>query len=201
MYALLLWLSGTASAAPTDPGPHLDLSLGYEAVANDPFLRRRGVRVGALFAPIRWVGLDVSAGYAPDLGEADWTGGTEALLALGIQPDLSRVVGQANANLAVFPLSASSGALSTRAGLVAGGGVVYTVDDLDMLYAVGDPEAEATARQLHPAWTLGLTADAAWEHTGFRLRAERRSYTETVLSDVDERKNPLWLGADVLYRW
>jgi hypothetical protein len=84
--------------------------------------------------------------------------------------------------------------------LLVGVGGVYTEDDCAAIQAEANPACAETANQLHPASVLGLAASVGRGQWGLRLRGERWQYTEVIVGEVDEKRIPVWFGADVVFR-
>jgi hypothetical protein len=77
-----------------------------------------------------------------------------------------------------------------------GTGVVHTVDDLFTLQAEGDPLAESTAKQVHPA--IGLTGGVrVGGHFGVRIQGTWLHYIEVIAGDTLESKSPASLEIGV----
>lgn len=176
------------------------LGAGAEATVNDPFWQTSGVRAAADVTLRPWLRLGLSGGLYPGV-VAQERALTSQLVDYGITPDISRMGWRAAGQLTVLPLRQVSGERERVLGAVVGMGAVYTEDDLERLQAVGDPEAEATARQLHPITHVGLIGEVWWGDWGGRLRMERSAYTEVIFEVVQESKVPAWVGVDIIRRW
>lgn len=198
MIAALL-LIATAHAGDLQLGP----SIGFETVTNDPFVTRSGIRAGFHLAPVPWLEAGVAFVYFPVFGpETDWKPLTEQLLTQnGISPDISLIHFDAQATLRIIPLHAAfKHGWRTGVGGLAGGGVVYTVDDNEALQVDADDEAYlSTARQLHGALTFGLLGEIRNDFFGVRLRYERLSYLETINGTTLEMKNNALLATEVMF--
>lgn len=177
-------------------------------VTNDPFVRRIifGGGIGYHFTEV--FGVELQGGFSPDLNRGDWKPVTTQLVDENqVAPEISRMVGHAIANLHFSPLygkvaTVGNTAINFDIYGMAGTGIVYTVDDLDVVQLVGEPLAEATARQIHPAISLGAGLRIAFNRT-FALRFEGRniSYVEALDGSRLELKNNLTfqLGASIFF--
>lgn len=192
--ALLLAVMPPAGAVELSP------RVGIESSFGDPFVVRRGVRAGLDVAPLEWFSLGVDGGWCPLVGESDLTALSRSLSARSVSPDVSRLDAHVGLYASVTPLAAHSGLWSSSLGLYGGVGVVHTVDDLEMLQAVGDPEAEATAVELHPSARIGLRGEVSRDRVVVGLRLERESYRELILSTTKEERAALFVGVDVGWR-
>jgi hypothetical protein len=179
-------------------GADLRFSASVEQEVADPFIARRGGRVGAEALMMGWVGGGVAVGGYPDLGEGDYTLLTESLAEEGILPSASRLLAQGAAYALVEPVRGRFGKLESSLGLVAGVSAVYTVDDLEAIGEVGEPEYMATEREVHPAALLGLRGEIAGESIGVRARVERLAYSESFGSETMQRRTGVWVGLDLV---
>jgi hypothetical protein len=197
--ALALWplVVGVAAAEPFVPDG--SASIGVEAVVNDPFVARRGLRFGAAFEPWWWASVEASAAQYPSLGEGDWTELTHRLVEqYQVAPDISRIMSVGRASVTLWPLSRTDDRVTTRLGAAIGAAAVRTVDDKELLQRLDDDFASDD--EVHPAWTIGLLAEAYRGAIGFRVRFERMAYRETILDDTLEDKRPTWVGVDLVIR-
>jgi hypothetical protein len=198
----LLLLVPSASAAPS-----VELSLGAEAWTQDPFVNLAGLRLGAELRPLPWLGIAAEGTVYPDWGDSQLkTLTTQLIDTLALVPDISRPRQRVQGVLRLTPFASTSnrpdGTVWTRSLSLHGGlGTVHTRDDLDLLQATDSPEAQATANQWHPTTVLGLSGELRGPRWGARLRFERQAWTEEVWSLVDENKDPLWLGVELLRSW
>lgn len=180
------------------------LSVGYEFVANDPFLYRRGWRHGVTWQPSPWAEVGATVTWYPILGnggenDADWKPlSKQLLLENSVSPDISKMWLQAQLVARVRAFRAPlGGEWEGSAGVLVGGAVFVTSDDLVALQNDGE-EAMATQNQVHPGLAYGLFADMTTEYVGFRLRAESDAYIEVVNSTNLEMKRNLIFGVEVL---
>jgi hypothetical protein len=161
----------------------LGVSAGAERTANDPFVIRRGARVGVSWAPTPTVRFGLSGAWFPNLGEADLQPTTRQFVEeLHLAPDISRMMAQARAELWVLPFVHPIGRLRAATGAYTGFGGVYTQEDLEWFIPLDDPEQIATRDQLHPTTTWGLCSELGNDRVRGRLRIERTTYIETVSS-------------------
>ncbi len=106
-----------------------------------------------------------------------------------VSPDITtwRSVGSASAVFA--PLHGAVNERPFQLRLSLGTGLVHTVEDLRALQAEHDPEAQATARQIHPTIELGgavrLGRGEAWS---MELGLRRTGWIETIESTTLEAK-------------
>ncbi|HJN74354.1 MAG TPA: hypothetical protein QGF58_10525 [Myxococcota bacterium] len=174
--------------------------VGYDHVVNDPFLRRRGLHVGAGFAPGELVSFELSGGFYPDLGVLDWTPLTKQLVdEVHVSPDISKVIARGDLGVRIDPLSRRWKFIEARSGAHAGVGMVYTRDDLEALQAQNDPVALSTETQVHPAATVGLHAELKTDYVvGLRVKSESVRYIETVNGTTLESKALRFVGMEVV---
>ncbi|MCA9494478.1 MAG: hypothetical protein KC621_31340 [Myxococcales bacterium] len=171
-----------------------ELAVGLESTINDPFVVRRGARGSFTVRPLRWLGATAIVGGYPNLGSADLTGATRALIDLNlVTPDVSRVIGLATVAGEVTPLSLQ-GDVGWALRLRVGGGAVYTVDDLE-LTGHQTPAGVAFEKEFHPQWSWEVATEATLDRWGVRVHFGQLSYVE-VVEAIDENKAPLWLGVD-----
>lgn len=200
MWALLL---STALAADLSDS-HLMLGVGFEAVTNDPFVFRRGIRHSVGWSPNSWVELGASATWYPILGQGgendpDWSPlAKQLLLKNSVSPDISRIWAQGQLTLRIHALRAPlGGGWTGSVGALAGLGVIATQDDLVALQNDDEP-ALATQNQLHGSSALGGFVQARTRWIGVRLRYESDVYIETVNSTTLEFKDNAMFGAEFL---
>ena len=187
MLALLCILS-TAMAG------QVGLTGGMEFTGNDPFVTRRGHRIGVEYAPRPQVRFGLSGAWYPDLGEGNWTPLTSQLVTENhIAPDISLMPGQVRGTPRVVPFIPPTGILEAHTGAYGALGAVHTEDDLEALQQVDDPWAQATASQNHPTATWGVFSEIGGDTVRGRLRFERTTYIEAVSSTTLEMKsNMMW---------
>jgi outer membrane beta-barrel protein len=167
-------------------------------VTNDPFIRR--ILFGAAFAyhPTEVLGIEVQGAYAPNFGRGDWKNVTKQIFDSNeLSPQISRMIATGTVNFTFSPLYGKVATLGRNTIIfdiygVLGAGFVFTQDDLELLEGVGDPKAEATANQVHPAITFGGGLRVALSKL-FALRLEARSISYIgVIDSVNlELKNNL----------
>ncbi len=176
----------------------LGLSAGIERTANDPFVIRRGPRLGASWSPRPTVRFGLSGAWYPNLGEADLQPVTRQFVEeLRVAPDISRMMAHARAELWVLPFVHPIGRFQAATGAYAGFGAMYTEDDLEILIPNDDPEALATRDQLHPSTTWGLCSELGGDRVRGRLRIERTTYIETISSVWLEMKGNMIVALEV----
>jgi hypothetical protein len=174
----------------------LEASAGLEITVNDPFLVRRGARLGDAVRPLPWVGATLAAGLYPNLQERDYTETTRGLVEQNqVMPDLSRIVGQYTLLAEITPVRTRSAPIGGALRLGVGAALLQTVDDYAILQR--EDEHRPDERQLHPGFAWSLAADALRGPLGLRLRCSQTWYREQVVG-VRERRNPLFVGADVV---
>lgn len=182
-------------------------------VTNDPFIQRIlfGANVGYHITEI--FEIELQGSYSPDLGKSDWkditfqlTGDDSSGQGNAVAPEISKMTYHVMAN---FNYSPFYGKIATRRSSIMfdiygtfGAGIVGTVDDLETTGKTGEPRAEATREQVHPAFTIGGGVRIAFNKT-FALRFEGRtiSYIGVLDSLNLELKNnlTLMLGASIFF--
>ncbi len=202
MIALLL---GVALAAEPDPGVRPSASLGYEAVTNDPFVFRRGLRLAVGADLGAWVGLELSGSAYPVLGRGDYNAVTRRLVdELHVAPDISRIVAAGRAGLVAWPVRTGKGRARARVGAGVGAALFHTWDDLDAWDTEqASPETNDLTeytRQTHPGIYGEVRAEGWRGPVGLRVRLETSWYREAIDADTREDKRPLWLGVEVVWR-
>lgn len=209
MSPLLLCLSALAAepAEPAEPSRaplssvHGSVYGGFGANVNDPFIERRGVQGGFELGPLPELTAGARLGLYPSFNQQDWKPLTKQLVEeLHVSPDISRIVARAELYGRAAPLRVERGDWTSDAGLVVGGGLVRTVDDLEALQAEDDPVALSTQVELHPTLVLGLSAGLWWQFVGLRLDATRLHYTETVYGSTLENKRPVFLDLQISFQ-
>jgi hypothetical protein len=199
MWALLLAVYAAAAAE-----PRFGVSAGLEAVVNDPFVYRRGLRYGLAFAPAEGFEVGIAGGWYPSLGsggcaDPDWTAKSCALLEeASIAPHISKLIWQGQATVRLLPLRVDMGRWRTAVGLLAGFGFVATHDDL-VTFQNDEADALATERQLHPTTVAGWLGEVREEHLGVRLRMEYLTYIEVLEGTELEMKRNLFAGGEVMW--
>ena len=175
-------------------------NLGWESVGNDPFILRYGPRAGLGLELGEHLSVGASAGIYPYRPDAQWTTRTELLVSeLRISPDLSPIMMRSSGLLNLHSAWSPFGQGWARAGLSLGAGMVYTEDDSEIVQVdPDDPQFASTANQVHPSLEMGLNAQVRVGHLGLQARAERSRYTEQVFTTTEERKNPWWVGLDLM---
>jgi hypothetical protein len=181
----------------------IGVHVGPETTLNDPFLVRRGFRLGVELQPIRLLGVEWSAAGYPSLGQADWAYITKQLVNENqVTPDLSPITWRTQASLTLVPIHQwLSPTVQSSLRISAGGGIVHTEDDLD---ATQDSSqiAQAVQQQNHAQFVAGIAADVRWRHYGLRWHLDMEQYTETIgTAQVQESKRPLWTGVDFIVAW
>lgn len=117
-----------------------------------------------------------------------------------IRPSSSQLVGAGTAWARFSPvrgeLSGRERKIPFSLDLAAGTGVACTIDDLDRLEATGDPQAEATRKQVLP--TAGISAGVrVGDRWGVRVDGTWMSYVETVYGTELEYESPASLRIGV----
>lgn len=187
---VLIALSGTAMAA--DPAPRAGFGLGLETTLNDPFTTSPGARLSAEVVLVRWLDLELSGAWYPDLGRANDTSLTRTLRREeGVEPDISYLRSQTRLAAHVIPVRLDVGELHTALGISVGGGVLRSEDAVPPARA-NDPDL----RQWHPLWSIGGVADLYGERLGARLRLEHVDYREDV-GGVSQLRRPLFGGIEL----
>lgn len=165
-------------------------------VTNDPFLNRYLLGGGFTFHPTEVLALEATIDYSPDLGDLDLKAVTKEIINNnGVTPDISKINFYSTVNLQYSPIYGKLASGDSRIiafdlfGLF-GTGVVNTLDDLEALQKTGDPEAEITANQFHPALSYGGGLRVILNES-FSIRFEGRglSYIEVLESTTLEMKN------------
>ena len=178
-------------------------------VTNDPFIQRIlfGANLGYHVTEIFEVELQGS--YSPNFGQSDWKDITRQITGEGknqVAPEISRMTYHLLVN---FNYSPFYGKIATRRSSIMfdiygtfGAGIVGTSDDLELIGNAGEPQAEATREQVHPALSIGGGLRVAFNKT-FALRFEGRtiSYIGVLESTKLELKNnlTLMLGASIFF--
>ena len=175
------------------------LSVGGDAVVEDPLLDEVGIRGGVDLAPRPYLAFGVSfAGY-PDLGERGLTElGRQLVEEDRLFSGASPIRWRAQATAALIPFWASHGDLHVNVGMYAGFGATRTVDDLEALGRSEDPASLATERQTHPTLGFGLTGEIGGDVVRLRLRYDHVVYIETLASTVLELRDVKILGAEMV---
>lgn len=172
---------------------------GYDRAVNDPFVVRRGLHVGAGFAPNEVLSFDTGLYGYPDLGEADWTPLTRQLInEARVSPDISKITARGDLVVRIAPFSREWEWLHVRTGFHAGVGFVRTKDDLEALQAEGDPRAMSTELQLHPTAISGVHAEVRTPYVvGLRVKLETVRFNEAVNGTTVEMKANRFAGMEV----
>lgn len=173
--------------------------VGY--VVNDPFIHRVlfGLNLGYHITEV--FEIELQGSIAPNFGTGDFKPVTTQITADDsnqVAPEISRQVAHGMVNFVYSPLF---GKIATRRSSIFfdlygtfGTGFVYTEDDLELIGTAGDPEAEQTRSQIHPAFGAGGGLRVAFNKT-FALRFEVRSisYIGVLESTNLELRNNLTL--------
>ena len=176
-------------------------AAGLSLVTNDPFQRVAGLEVSTFLAPTERLAVEARVAAHPLVGEMGWKPLTSHLVGdLQISPDISQPLFRAELTAAFLPLQVQQGMWNARLGAFAGGGLIYTRDDLETLQAEGDPGYEAAQNELHPTYVLGLSVDAVRNSVGVRVRGQRVSYVENIGSDVQHKKQPHMVAVELIVR-
>ncbi len=173
----------------------IEVALGVETSVGDPFVVTRTARAAVAVRPDRWVGAEVAFGLAPAFGSSLTRDARALIEDNALLPSISMVGSTTSAQLRFTPIQ-GEGAVSGAVHFGLGLGVVQTTD----LLATDSPRALAAERQLHPAWTAGVSADAWRGPWGLRVSGTRFAYREDYAGDVSGRE--LWLlGASGVARF
>lgn len=197
----MLLIVATALAARPDFG----FTVGWESVTNDPFAASYGPRMGFNVGLAHGIEFGAAASYYPLLGSGGcsdprWTDlACQLLENNSVSPDISLMNWTADVNVRVLPFRATYGRWEASAGIMAGVGMVATQDDLVALQAVGEPQAEATADQIHGAAVGGLIGQIRYRFIATRFYARDLAYIETVYSSTLEMKHNSLLGTEVAF--
>ncbi len=175
-------------------------------VTNDPFLNRYIVGAGMGYHFTEIFEAEVNLGFSPILGEADWKSLTHQLVENNhVSPDLSPLTYFGNATFVFSPIygkvALSNGRIIPFDIFAAFGmGVVRTSDDLEALQREGEPDALATANQVHPTTNFGGGLRIVLsESMAVRLEGRSLVYIETVSSTTLEMKNNFILSGGVSF--
>ena len=190
---MLLCLAGARAS--------METSAGFEIATGNPYLRSRGLALGADYRPRRMLRLGIFAvRYIYTREEPGWTPLTEQLVAENhVSPDLTRMVWRARAVVGFDPFRTGIGSLDARTGLHVGFGAAKTRDDLEALQQQDDPDAQATETQLQPTMVYGLSSSLGGERLRGRLVVERVRFTETVSSTTVENQSYLAFRLEAVY--
>lgn len=155
-------------------GPRLEIA-GTFGGGGDDFVRRGGGGLRVSFLPIRFVGAELLMFAMPELGPASYTQRLNVFrFAAEVAPDISPETGLFTGSVLLVPLlgrvtfpDGARGELGLHLGL--GGGMVATVDDVDLVQHVCAQYAPAeqrgrqdegchVVRQVHPvlSFTAGI---------------------------------------------
>ena len=177
-------------------------------VTNDPFIRRYLFGANILYHPTEIFGIELSGAFSPDFGDADKKPITQQITEENqVTPDISKIMWYLTLDLTFSPIFGKI-AVIDRTTInfdvfgTFGTGVVFTVDDLEVLQKNGDEFAELAKSQIHPALTFGGGLRIIFSQA-FALRFEGRglSYIEVIEGTTLELKNnvTLLLGASVFF--
>ncbi len=177
-------------------------------VTNDPFIRRWLFGANVAYHPTEVFGIEVNFTFSPDLGDLDKKAITTQIVDNNqVTPDISKIGWYASLNLQFSPIYGKLAVLDRQVINVDvfgafGAGVVSTTDDLEVLQKVGDPVAEATRQQIHPALNFGGGLRIIFPPTiAVRFEARGLSYIEVLESTTLELKNnvTLLLGLSLFF--
>ncbi len=173
------------------------ISAGVTPVFNDPFLAEVPFRITAEVAANDWVVLELAGGGVPFTKVSPLT--QQIINENQVTPDVSRMTWHVHGAMRVNPLVGTLGAHTVRLGAYVGLGAVGTKDDLRFSQAVGNPAAEETEVQAHPAAVVGLLAEVGGNHLRFRARLHSQTHVETYESTVLEMKSAMMFGPEVAW--
>ena len=188
----------------------LGATLGF--VSNDPFLNRYILNAVYDRHLTEVFAVELQLGYSPIFGggddpstDPDWKKlSKQLLLENSVSPDISELTTHGSVGLAFSPIY---GKVAVGKSIIAfdiygmfGGGLVQTKDDLRALQAVGDADAIATEKQLHPTTVIAGGVRVAFSPTvAARVEGKSMSYIETVNSTTLEMKNNFILQAGATF--
>lgn len=186
-----MWILVAAASAK----PSFVSSTGIDLTINDVSQTSAGIRESLGLAWSGWFATRLAVSGYPLAGEITYSATTRRLMDQnGVFLSISAPRARGLLTAEFTPLRVIRGSLGARMGIAVGGGVIYTVDDLQVIQQEGDAGAELSKRQWHPTVAYGLVGAILAGHHGLELRLERASYVETV--DGDElNQNPLLVGA------
>jgi hypothetical protein len=194
-----MWTMLTAAAFAAPPGT-LEGFAGLDTTMNDPFLVRRGARIGGAWRPLPALGFSAAVAAYPNLGQTDLRGAARTLMDQNeLVPSISRVMQTGMLGVEATPIRTVFERTETALRFGLGGGGVRTVDDLALSNIENAPEANADRDEILPAWTWSISAETLRAGHGIRVRAAQIRYVEHFDGDAFHR-NPVWLGAEWVFR-
>ncbi len=197
LIAPLLVCATAAAGTPTT----LDMTLGAELSVNDPTQQDLGLRLGAAVTPSPWFSVEAMGAWYPNLRGGLAIYEYAEMPDLDTIDDLSPIHSRLQLDVGVWPLEASWEVTEVVAGLVAGGTLVYTVDDNGRApFSPDDPYYAATKRQWHPSPLVGVVTRLDHGHFVADLRLEGLRYVEQVGSTDLSPRNLLMAGLSAGWR-
>lgn len=197
----LLGHIGILIAAPANAG-QIVLGLGNGVMVNDPFQASFvAPEVSFEYRLTPSFGLTTLLAWRPNLGEQNYTAITNQLVNdMKISPDLSAVDLEGRLGFTFLPAQVQVGDNAvSRFGVQFGIGTAHSVDDLEALQCVDEPQCMDTADQWHLTAYYGLSGEIIWnDRYGFRVRLDRVRHIETINSTVLEMKTRQLISADFL---
>lgn len=190
-------------------GPVVSVAAGVEATVNNPYVRRAGPTLSVAWLAAPRVELGLRGVWFPRMGsggpcEPDATEFTCGISEAGMSPGVAYLTGSLSLELRIAPVVAESGPWQTALGVAAGGGLVTTEDDLELLQAEGEPSdgpAHRTANQAHPATSIALIAELLRGRWTLRLRFGALEYIEVLHSNNLLLQTELLTSVEVGTRW
>ena len=91
-------------------------------------------------------------------------------------------------SLGIEPLNFSFDKIRSCFGLMAGFGVVQTIDDLSALQAENDPRAQSTQVQYHPLSVWSMYSSINFEKWGLIVHFDQYAYLEGINATTSEMK-------------
>lgn len=178
----------------------------FGGVSNDKYVRRLIVGAGAAYHVTEVFGVELDGGFAPDLGQSDWTGLTQQLVNENqVSPGISKLLAYGTLSMQYSPMYGKI-ALGRDSiinldffGLF-GPGIAFTVDDEEANNVEDDIAFLNTQSQAHPTINLGFGARAVFNNTiALRVEVRNQSYIEVINSTSLEMKQLIILQAGVSF--
>lgn len=191
---VLMWWIAPALAAPP-----AQIELDYAAVANDPWLRRRGLRLSGSVAPLPPLTVGASLLVAPPWSQADLTPLLRDVLErTARRPDLSRVILYAAPEVRFRVLEHTLDDRGSALWLVGSAGLSLTdVPEIDRATLTVDPDQ--TESGWHGTGSLGMSVQT-WSHQwGAQVRVDAQLYAQPYGSNV-VWQTPIWLSVGLTRR-
>jgi len=181
----------------------------FGGVVNDPFLRRIIFGADITYYPTEVLGVELSGGFSPNLGEADWKGITKQIVEENkLSPELSRLMGWTTLSAVFSPIHGKVAVVGKSVIIfdiygTFGAGLAFTHDDEQALSPDGGglgPAAQATLKEFHPTISFGGGFRAAFNETvALRFEVRSLSYIEVIEATNLQLKNNVMLKAGVSF--